>query len=817
MFDLKDFNVSKEQVTFDFKGYLNKLIGYWKLILVSLAITLYYAYHVNVREQLTYRLYNSIAMKEETNPLFTNNTSLIFNWGGTSDQVQNIVSTLQSRTHNEYVVDELNLCLNYIRQGEYHLQDVYGQTGYVFNFDKTAYQLLGHLIKIKILDENTYEIEVALENNQAQLYKYSDFTSKPYAFKKNVFKKKYSIGQPVSLPFLTGVLLRVNDDYNEKEFFLRFDNFDGTVQQYKSALRPEIDTRSASIINLTMSGSNVNKLEAYLNNTVKVLIKKQLDRKNKFANNTIAFIDSTLNAVDKQLKDNENELKDFNRKVNVLQLEGSAMINSELAGFEAEKEMHQRKIAYYNMLTSYINSKNNNFSNLPAPSVAGIEDPNVAVNVSKLIDLSNRKLDRAKLIKNSSLTKQMDNEMESLKAIIKENIIAAKSNIQYDINKAASKISQLQNSISKLPTDQQEYLKITRKYDLNTQLFTEFLAKRNEAEIVKASNVSDIQFIDSAKISDSSTIGTNKQMNYVLAIFLGFLIPVILIFFLHLFDKKILTIEDITTRTKTPLLGVIGKNDVNPLAVAEKPQSALSESFRSVRSSLQFLFSKSAPNEGKTIMLTSSVSGEGKTFCSINLATIYALSNKKTILVGLDLRKPKIFNDFVLKNETGAVHYLSNQKTLSEVIQKTHIENLDLILSGPIPPNPSELLISDKTIELIAELKKAYDYIIIDTPPIGLVSDAIHLSGEVDQTIYVFRQNYSKKEMVKILNSRLAKGELKNVSLILNDFVVKAKYGYSYDDYGYGYGYGSYSQGYYEVGEKSSKFANLIQMIKKYV
>jgi len=816
MFDIKDFSVSKDQITFDFKGYLNKLLGYWKWILLLLIIALYMAHHINVRKQQTYRLFNSIALKEETNPLFTNNTSLIFNWGGTSDQVQNIVSTLQSRTHNEYVVDELNFCLTYLKQGKYHLEDVYEKTGYTFVYDKNNKQLLNQLIKITVLDNNTYQIEINLESNQTQLYDYINLLNTNYVFKNNTFKKTFKLGQKVELPFLNGQLIRTNKDIDEKEFFIKFENFDAVVQQYKSSMKPEIDAKSSSIINLSMIGTNANKLETFLNHTVDVLIKKQLERKNKFANNTIAFIDSTLNAVDKQLKDNENELKDFNNKTNIIKLENSNLITSQLSSFEAEKDAHERKVAYYNMLSSYINSKSSNFSNLPAPSVAGIEDPNVTLNVSKLIELSNNKLDRSKLVKNPKLTREMDLEMENLKVIIKENILAAKTNIQYDLNKTASKINQLEGSISKLPSDQQEYLKITRKYNLNNQLFTEFLAKRNEAEIVKASNVSDIQFIDSAKLSDSSAIGTNNQLNYILALFLGLLIPIVIIFFIHLFDKKILTLEDITSRTKAPLIGVIGKNSNNPLAVAEKPQSALSESFRGARSSLQFLFPKMVLNEGRTIMLTSSISGEGKTFCSINLASIYALSNKKTILVGLDLRKPKIFEDFDLKNDIGVVHYLSNQKSLSEITQKTHIANLDLILSGPIPPNPSELLMSERSIELIKELKKIYDYIIFDTPPIGLVSDAIHLSNEVDQTIYVFRQNYSKKDMVKLLNMKLIKEELKNVSIIFNDFEIKNKYGYGYND-NYGYGYGSYSHGYYEDEKKKSKFATLINWLKKHV
>lgn len=818
MFDLKDFNINNNQFSFDFKGFLNKLIGYWKWILITLFIALFVAYQINVRKLQNYKLSSNIALKEESNPLFTNNTSLIFNWGGTSDQVQNIMSTLQSRTHNEFVVDELNLYLNYLKQGKYHLEDVYGKTGYYFDFDKSSNQLIGQLIQIKILENNAFQIEINLEEQTVNLFNFSNFESTPYTFKTNNYKQSFKLGQKINLPFLKGQLVKTNEKKTESEFFIKFDDFDETVKTFKNNIKPETDTKSSSIINLTMVGTNVIKLETYLNQTVRVLIKKQLERKNKFANNTIAFIDSTLMSIDGQIKDNENELKTFNNKVNIVKLESGNMITNQLLSAETERDTHERKIAYYNMLNSYINSKSNDFSNLPAPTVASIEDPNVVVNVSKLIELSNQKLDKSKMVKNPALLKTYDDEMDNLKSIIKENIQASKASIQYDINKANNKINILEGSINRLPTDQQDYLKITRKHNLNNQLFTNFLSKRNEAEIVKASNVSDIQFIDTAKISDSNPIGSNNKLNYILAVFIGILIPVIFIFFIHLYDKKILTIEDITTRTTVPVLGVIGKNTSSPLAVFEKPQSALAESFRSVRSSLQFMFVKNNHNEGKTIMLTSSISGEGKTFCSINLASIYALSNKKTILVGLDLRKPKIFDDFNLNNDVGVVHFLSNQKNLSEIVQKSKIENLDIILSGPIPPNPSELLISDRLMQLNETLKNNYDYIIYDTPPIGLVADALHLSSEVDQTIFVFRQNFSKKEMINLLNIKLKKDELKRVSIILNDFEVKSKYGYGYnEDYGYGYGYGSYSHGYYENDKKITTFARIKKWIRRYV
>ena len=218
-------------------------------------------------------------------------------------------------------------------------------------------------------------------------------------------------------------------------------------------------------------------------------------------------------------------------------------------------------------------------------------------------------------------------------------------------------------------------------------------------------------------------------------------------------------------------------------------------------------------------MLTSSISGEGKTFCSLNLATVFALSEKKTVIVGMDLRKPRIFEDFNIKNEIGAVNYLIGQKTIDEVIQKTHIPYLDVITSGPIPPNPSEIIIGESMREFMRILKLKYDYIILDTPPVGLVSDAIELAEYVDLTLYIMRQNYTKKDMITLLNNRIKRGELENISIIFNGFQNKAKYGTGYGygyGYGHGYGYGNYGNGYHEmekpnsIWEKIKAFTNKI-------
>jgi len=278
-------------------------------------------------------------------------------------------------------------------------------------------------------------------------------------------------------------------------------------------------------------------------------------------------------------------------------------------------------------------------------------------------------------------------------------------------------------------------------------------------------------------------------------------------------DTRIHSTEDIEKISPIPVLGVVGNNGTDSnLAVFLKPKSGIAESFRALRSNIQFLFTRSTKDKCKTIIVTSSVSGEGKTFVSINMATVFALGGKKTILVGLDLRKPKIFDDFELSNDKGVVNYLIGEENIDSIIQKTKIPNLDVIVAGPVPPNPSELLISSATDELIVSLKENYDYIILDTPPIGLVSDAVELLKYADSTLYIVRQNYSQKGMLKMINEKYIKEEISNISIVLNDFTMKLRYGYS-NSYGYGYGYGKYAKGY--DGEEAAPKSLLKKILKR--
>jgi polysaccharide biosynthesis transport protein len=819
MLDIKDFSFFDTKNSFDFKGFLIKTTSYWKWFLVGLIIAFSIAHQVNVRKQKIYGIETTIAVKEENNPFFTANTSLVFNWGGTSDKVQMISTTLKSRSHNELVVDKLQFYIDYFKQTKYFLQDVYGQVPFKITLDKNQDQLLSHFITVKMVSSDTYQITIPFQNSSQSVVKYSDNSIKPITVPGKEYIRRFKVGQNVNLPFLHWRL-----DLDEKadlilneEILVRLNDFDETVGRYQG-IKVLTDEKAGAILKLGMEGTNKNRMVDYLNATVTVLIDRQLENKNKFAENTINFIDERLVDMEEQLKNSGNDLKDFSRNNSILDVEDKgANFKSQLLELDIRKDEVERKIAYLNQLKDYL--KNSvDYSKLPAPTVAGISEPNILNNVSNLIELSVQRSELVYSAKGQIFYERIDNEISSVKKVLLENANSLRGMLQYDLNSVNRKLTEVEGEIKKMPETNQAYLNISRKYDLSNNIYNTFLQKRSEASIVKAANLSDIQFIDPAKDVGGALLGPKTSVNYVLAFFIGLLIPLVLVFLIFFINNTIQNIGDISNLTQLPLLGIIGiKYSDSNLSVFERPKSALSESFRAIRSSLQFLYKKQSVEGSKTLMLTSSVSGEGKTFCSINIATVFALSEKKTIILGLDLRKPKIFDDFNIQNDIGAVNYLIGQKKLDEVIQHTHIPYLDVITSGPIPPNPSELILGDSMKEMMMQLKKDYDYIILDTPPVGLVSDALELAQFCDVTLYIVRQNFTKKEMLTLLNNRTKRGELNNISIIFNGYENKAKYGVGYGyGYGYGYSYGyGYGSGYHDDEEPNGFFAKLYYRLFK--
>lgn len=357
----------------------------------------------------------------------------------------------------------------------------------------------------------------------------------------------------------------------------------------------------------------------------------------------------------------------------------------------------------------------------------------------------------------------------------------------------ANRINQVEQEINKLPETERNLLGIQRKFSINENIYLYLLQKRAESQIVLASNTPKHSILDTARAA-TKPVAPKTLINLVLGAFVGLFFPVGFIFVRNFFNNKIEDPKELEEQIPVPLIGMIGKNPAsheNVLTVLNRPKSTISENFRSLRADMTFL----SPGAKKlTILFTSSVSGEGKTFCAVNLASVYAMMGKKTILIGLDLRKPKIAEEFGMINDRGVSTCLSVGMPWKEAVKPSGYDQLDVLLSGPVPPNPAELLAQNYFTEMIEDIKAHYDVLILDCAPVGLVSETKELFSLADINMYVFRQNYSPKANLQILRGLVEKGGVKKMYSLLNDVDFEmGHYGFAY---GYGYGYGS--NGYHE-------------------
>ena len=783
----------EDQSGIDFKVLLAKIIKNWKWYLVTLIIAFFVAHYINVRKQNIYELKNYVTVKDETNPWFTSNMSLVFNWGGVSDKVDLFITTLQSRTHNEKVVKQLKSYINYYKKGKYNLIDIYTDSPFEFIPDNNRFQLINTPITIQIKDDENFTLSVTSDRKKLELYNYQNHKKKSIDYKK--FSKEYIFGQKIDLPFLSGKFILKHPEKISTDviYNIKLNDFYQTVNYYKENLKVKPKNKNSSILILSLRGTNKKKIVDYLNTTTTLLQKQILNDKNKFAVNTIKFIDSILKGIQTDLNTSAQSLKEFVKNKTVLNLDDPTnKLYEKISALDLQKNNLIQKKFYYQQLLNYLEN-HSNYEDLPAPTVVGIDDPTVVGKVTKITQLAiMRKKSLVNFQENSLPIQKLDLEIEALRKSLMETVKSALQNIDSELKLVEKNIYRIEKDINKLPEEKQTLLTLKRKHDLKEEVYNTLLQKRNEASIVKASNVSDLKIIDKAKDTGQPPVAPNRKINYLIALAAGLLLPTLIITLLFFLDNKIHDVSEIEEITQTPILGEIyhyeGKNK---LPVVYEPRGIAAESFRSLRSSLRFLFPQK--EKSQSIIITSTISGEGKTFVTSNLGITLGLGNKKTVLLEFDLRKPKFkeyFKEAKHKNK-GISHYLAGEAELEDIIIPTKNSNVDIILSGETPPNPSELILRDYTAKLFEELKEKYEFIIVDVPPIGLVSDALELQKFMDVVLYVIREDYSMKDFVSDIDEKYNQKIIKNLAIVYNDFKTNSlkKYGYGK---AYQYGYGQY-------------------------
>jgi capsular exopolysaccharide synthesis family protein len=452
----------------------------------------------------------------------------------------------------------------------------------------------------------------------------------------------------------------------------------------------------------------------------------------------------------------------------------------QLQELERDKGNTMIKFKYYQYISDYFNN-NKEISDLIAPSSMGIEDELLN---NLILELTTLNGERASIIENnqekSPYLKQINIKIDNLKNTISENIKYIINTTEIALKDIDSRINAINSEINKLPTTQRQLLGFERKFNLNDAIYTFLLQRRAEAQIAKASNMPGAVIIEPTDLIGGGPISPKKNMVYILGLLLGVLLPFAAFRARDILQNKITENTEINKLTDIPILGKVYQNTKKvELVVQNFPKSHIAESFRIVRTGLNYFLNN---NTSSILVITSTYGQEGKSFISCNLASTLALINKKTILLGFDLRKPKVYDRLNINNNIGISSYLSNQAKFEEILQHSNIENLDVITSGPIPPNPSELIASDKTKYLFDLLRIKYEYIVVDTPPIGLLSDTYTLMDKADLNIYVVRQNQTPRREFQYIINDLKEKRIKNLCLIVNDIplIKKSKYGYDY-------------------------------------
>jgi tyrosine-protein kinase Etk/Wzc len=767
----------------DLRKWLGKLLINWYWFLLSVVILGSSAYFVTRFTEPSYNVSATLLIKDETKSMGAEALFADMDLFGSKSNIQNEIGILKSWTLTRRALQELNFDISYIAVGRLGEKHLYNYIPFRVTVGPNAEQFYGTPIFVTFLSDSTYQLDI---NGDSNIH-ITHYFNEHFKYEKfNFIISKNPDFDKTSLP----LHLR-NDTY----FFI-VNNLDRLAYSYRGGLSVELSDRMGSLLRLSRQGHSPQKEVDFLNMLMDEYIAAGLDEKNKTAGNTVKFIENQLLGIVDTLRIAENQLQKFRSENKVIDIssEGQAIMQ-QIDVLAHEKALVDLQVKYHQYLLDYLKS-NENFSNVMAPSTMGINDPMLTSLIIKLVELSNEKTSleysaKENLPAMQRLNLQIKANQESLQESVK-NILGNAELNQNDVNR---RISRLSNRISELPETERQLLTIQRKFELQNELYTYLEQRRAEAAIAQASNVADQIIVDRARVDAAGQVAPNKMINYAIGIFFGVFIPLIIIVLRDFFNHKIQEKSDVESRTDVTIIGSVGHNKKDHMLPAIKyPRSSIAESFRAIRTNLQFSLFK---EDKKVIQITSSTSFEGKSFIALNLAGIFSVSNKSTVVVGLDLRKPTVQKYMDLPNKVGVSTYIIGKSSLEEIIQDSKFPNLSIITSGPIPPNPAELFETPEFENFIQELRDRFDIVILDTPPVALVTDAMLIAKYADANLYIVRQKYTHRSAMSFIDEVKTKEHVKKLSIVINDVTVPRYYGYKYG-YGYGYGYGKgYGSGYY--------------------
>ncbi len=708
------------------------------------------------------------------------------------------IELLRSKVILRKVIAKLPLQIAYFNQGTVLQYELYKSSPYQVEIISCDSSFVNIPVFIEFENDKNFILEYKSAGNKNIIKGQTG---------KNLVAEHFNI--IITVSDFNSIAKQQNDVKQNSQFF-KFNNIESLTNQYVRNLEVKLLNSAAKTVQILFKDFNALKAADIVNGIAEEYISYDVERKSESAKNVLAFIDDQLLFVYDRLKDSETSIQSFktenkltsDKDIITTNIERLSVIENEIMNVELEERVLQeieksirkseKEMDVYNIIPLLTGTK--------------FED-NLSAMVKQLQDLLMQKetyyFDATK---SSPQVKALDYKIDIQKKLLLESLSNVSTAVSNKKKGLIQKARNIESTFANAPGKEVEFARLLRHFSINEKFYTLLMEKRTEFSILKASFVPQNVILERG-FPSYGPVSPQKKLIYAAALLTAILIGLVLVIIRYLMHNTISSLNEIVkhTHATVSVLGIVPKykNDipVSQLVVNKNPKSIIAESFRTIRSNMQFI--SNTPGS-KLVAISSTISGEGKTFIAINIAGIIAYSGKKVVILDLDMRKPKIHLGFGVQNVKGMSTILIEKDSLENCIQHSVMDNLDFITAGPIPPNPSELIISERMEQVLDELKKKYDFVIIDNPPVGLVTDGISIIQKADYPVYVFRADYSKKNFINNLDRLINENKVKHLSVVLNGVDIdRSAYGYNYG-YGYGYGYG-YTSDYYNDMEKSKK------------
>jgi len=747
----------------DVKDFLYRILSKWKLFMICGVLGICIGYLVSKYSTAVYMMRSSLLI--HVDPDDTNAKQMFEGYQlREKANIQNHVEILKSYTLNRKAMENLGWNQSWYKKTMFMDKGMYRNEPFVIE-KHNGTNLSDIPVSISQIDKHSFRIKV---DGKAE-FKGDEIDVKfeKEIFANQIFKNKY---------FHFTIKPKQTKLDKSEDYYFVFNDLDKLTLKYMESMIISVAEKKAELIHLRIDDSEPARGVDYLNELNWVYLQFGLIEKNKKSENTVRFIDSQLEGIVDSLQLAGQSFTNFRSRNRIVDLgQEAGVVVAKMEEIESELSKAQISLEYYKNLLRNLDDANQ-MKQVVSPSVAGITDPSLDALVSKLTDLYGKRevLSYSVQAKNPSLV-ILNKEIDLIRKSLDENLKSMVANSQIEVQSLSGRMEKVQAQLSRMPKNEQKLNNMKRNFDLNNELYTFLLKKRAEAAIAKASNVSDSQIIDPARLATIVKIKPKLAINLLIGMFLGLGLPFLLIILKEFFNDNIQSKEELVKKTQLPILGTIAHNRyANNLPVFHQPRSAISESFRTLRTNLNYVL---PDHPTKIIGIHSTVPAEGKSFASVNLASIVAMNNKKVLLIGADMRKPKIEGMFDLENKVGLSTYLIRYNKWQEVVQNTHIKNLYCVTSGPVPPNPAELLENGRLEMFLNAIKGKFDYVFIDNAPVSVVTDGFITGKLADANLFVLRQGFSHKEQINFVNQISERGTLENVSLVLNDVTANGMYG----------------------------------------